>query len=99
MGSYPTFSPLPDEDPSGGFFSVALSVTTRAVPRNYLAACPWSPDFPRKCDSRDRPASVHLTNRNIRPPPPPIRADSNAILRTSARPPVDRGDDDVTGAS
>jgi DNA-directed RNA polymerase subunit alpha len=42
----PPFHPYP-RFREGGLFSVALSVTGLAVPRRYLAACPWSPDFPR----------------------------------------------------
>ena len=42
----PPFHPYQPEL-AGGLFSVALSVTPEDVPRRYLAACPWSPDFPR----------------------------------------------------
>ena len=51
VGSYPTVSPLPieTEAPTGGLFSVALSVSPalkrgRLVVNQYL--CLWSPDFP-----------------------------------------------------
>src|SRR6186997_2865197 len=43
----------------GGLVSVALSVTSvTTVPRSYLAACPWSPDFPRNNFLRSCRATV-----------------------------------------
>jgi hypothetical protein len=53
----PPFHPYP-RFREGGLFSVALSVTELTVPRRYLAACPWSPDFPRNRDpaSASRPS-------------------------------------------
>ena len=44
----------------GGLFSVALSVTALAVPRSYLAPCPWSPDFPQVNRRSDQPATARL---------------------------------------
>jgi hypothetical protein len=51
VGSYPTFSPLPVL--AYGRFVFCGTVRrggphVDATPRSYLAACPWSPDFPRR---------------------------------------------------
>lgn len=51
VGSYPTVSPLPieAEAPTGGLFSVALSVDRRSRPGRLAVSqylCLWSPDFP-----------------------------------------------------
>jgi len=45
VSSYLTVSPLPDGHPSGGLFSVALSLTSRPVGITHHHVL-WSPDFP-----------------------------------------------------
>ncbi len=58
VGSYPTFSPLPPLARRRFVFCGTVRHTLSCVPRRYLAACPRSPDFPRRINSlrRDRPA-------------------------------------------
>jgi len=58
VGSYPTVSPLPGKsfDPTGGLFSVALSVAFRRPGVTWQSTL-WSSDFPRvPCDTRDHRA-------------------------------------------
>jgi len=49
--SYRTVSPLPDGCPSGGLFSVALSVGSRRPAVNWHLTL-WSPDFPPLASKR-----------------------------------------------
>ncbi len=66
VSSYLTFSTLPDPTgkPVGHRRCVFCGTVRRAIncaPRCYLAACPWSPDFPRgepscRLESRSRPS-------------------------------------------
>jgi len=55
VGSYPTVSPLPAGCPTGGLFSVALSVAFRR-PGVTWQSTRWSSDFPRDARRRSRPS-------------------------------------------
>ncbi len=55
VGSYPTFSPLPLAEASGGLLSVALSVALRRPGVTWQSAL-WSSDFPR--DDARSPATI-----------------------------------------
>jgi hypothetical protein len=60
----PPFHPFP---PCGGWSVLCGPIRRLAAPRSYLAACPWSSDFPRRASIRaprpSRPAtSGHVNN-------------------------------------
>ena len=68
VGSYPTFSPLPLLAQRRFVFCGTVRHTLSCVPRRYLAACPRSPDFPRRIIllRRDRPAGPHVQSSPFR---------------------------------